>query len=99
MLQINNNLSAFAEKVHPNFDIHIAVRPESFDYVYNWRLQQEHHMKRENGAKGMSDDEVTAFVDRYMPCYELYGEQVVSRPSLVLEYGKDREVVNVDTRE
>jgi pantothenate kinase-related protein Tda10 len=27
-------------------------------------------MKRANGGKGMSDEEVVAFVDRYMPVYE-----------------------------
>jgi pantothenate kinase-related protein Tda10 len=91
--QINDNLAAFASHVHANFDVHIAVRPESYDYVYAWRLEQEHNMKRANGGKGMSDEEVEAFVDRYMPCYELYGTQTVARPSLVLTYGRDREVV------
>ena len=54
-------------------------------------------MKQANGGKGMTDQEVEAFVDRYMPCYELYGKQQVDRPSLVLQYGKAREVVSADT--
>jgi pantothenate kinase-related protein Tda10 len=95
--QINDNLAAFAQQVHTNFDVHVAVRPESYDYVYAWRLEQEHNMKRANGGKGMSDEEVEAFVDRYMPCYELYGSQKVDRPSLVLQYGREREVVAVDS--
>lgn len=52
-------------------------------------------MKRENGGKGMSDEGVRAFVDRYMPCYELYGAQEVGKSGLVLEYGERREVVSV----
>lgn len=95
--QINDNLAAFAQQVHANFDVHVAVRPESYDYVYAWRLEQEHNMKRANGGKGMSDAEVEAFVDRYMPCYELYGAQNVDRPSLVLQYGREREVVAVES--
>ena len=54
-------------------------------------------MKRANGGKGMSDAEVEAFVDRYMPCYELSGAQKVDRPSLVLQYGREREVVAVES--
>ena len=95
--QINGNLAAFAKQVHASFDVHVAVRPESYDYVYAWRLEQEHNMKRANGGKGMTDEQVEAFVDRYMPCYELYGEQTVDRPSLVLQYGRNREVVSVDS--
>jgi D-glycerate 3-kinase len=94
MLQINDNLSAFSHAIHHHFDIHIAIRPQKYDYVYQWRLEQEHHMMRENGGKGMSDEAVRAFVDRYMPCYELYGAQAIDR-GMVLEYGERREVVNV----
>ena len=30
----------------------------SYDIVYKWRLEQEHHMKARNGGKGMTDDQV-----------------------------------------
>ncbi|KAJ7647656.1 P-loop containing nucleoside triphosphate hydrolase protein [Roridomyces roridus] len=42
--------------------------------IYTWRLQQEHHMKAQNGGKGMTDAGVKAFVDRYMPGYVFFGD-------------------------
>ncbi|KAF8178600.1 P-loop containing nucleoside triphosphate hydrolase protein [Mycena galopus ATCC 62051] len=42
--------------------------------IYKWRLEQEHHMKARNGGKGMSDADVKAFVDRYIPGYVFFGD-------------------------
>lgn len=95
--QVNALLGSFALSVYPFFDAHIGIRPQSFDYVYTWRLEQEHHLKMRNGGAGMSDHEVRAFVDRYMPCYELYGYSPPRVPSLILEYGEERQVVSSKT--
>jgi pantothenate kinase-related protein Tda10 len=102
--QINENLRDFAASIYPLFDCQINIRPTSYRYVYDWRLQQEHHMKQRTGGKGMSDDEVERFVDRYMSGYELYAGGVDGvgiqpsngKPTLTLTYGKDREVLRVD---
>lgn len=40
--------------------------------VYNWRLQAERQLKEANGGKGMSDEQVKDFVDRFLPAYEAY---------------------------
>ncbi|CAO1638010.1 unnamed protein product [Parajaminaea phylloscopi] len=63
--------------------------------VFDWRLQAEHAMKAANGGKGMTDDEVLAFVERYMPGYELFGSGVL-RPDApwsgrMLRIGLDRD--------
>lgn len=34
--------------------------------------QQEHAMKAKNGGKGMTDEQVEAFIARYMPGYECF---------------------------
>lgn len=34
------------------------VESHPYDYIYKWRLQQEHDMKARNGGKGMSDQQV-----------------------------------------
>lgn len=34
------------------------VETHPYDYIYKWRLQQEHDMKSRNGGKGMSDEQV-----------------------------------------
>jgi D-glycerate 3-kinase len=102
--QLNTNLREFGAAVYPYFDCQIVIKPSSYQHVYRWRLQQELHMKSENGGIGMSDEEVERFVDRYMPAYELYGSGapreesagLKSKPSLILEYGIDREVLKVE---
>ncbi|KAG7449667.1 P-loop containing nucleoside triphosphate hydrolase protein [Guyanagaster necrorhizus] len=47
-----------------------------FDVFVQWRLEQEHNMKASNGGKGMSDDAVKSFVDRYIPGYVFFGQGV-----------------------
>lgn len=94
--QINQNLRDFASDINNRFDTHISIFPESYDYVYKWRLQQEHHMKSDNGGKGMTDEEVEKFVDRYMPVYELYKGTDGRCGGLRLVFGEQREVLSVE---
>lgn len=69
--------------------------------VFRWRLEAEHGMKACNGGRGMSDDEVRRFVERYMPGYELWGGGVTARErawhshGLRIDIGPAREVVGV----
>ncbi|KAF7362216.1 hypothetical protein MVEN_00567800 [Mycena venus] len=62
------------------FDTFVQLQPSPsaeqspLSVIYNWRLEQEHHMKARNGGKGMSDAGVKAFVDRYIPGYVFFGD-------------------------
>ena len=47
-------------------------------------------MKKLNGGRGMSDDQVKAFVDRYMPAYALYGDE---KGNVRLVLDKNRRIV------
>ncbi|KAK0241457.1 P-loop containing nucleoside triphosphate hydrolase protein [Armillaria nabsnona] len=63
------------------FDVFVqAIRKSTlhspYSVIYQWRLEQEHYMKASNGGKGMSDDAVKLFVDRYIPGYVFFGEGV-----------------------
>ncbi|CCF53260.1 hypothetical protein NDA11_001008 [Ustilago hordei] len=69
--QINTNLTTYTEWYNP-FTVFLQIQPTDINNVYIWRTQQEHHMKASNGGKGMTDDEVRRFVDRYMPGYHLF---------------------------
>ncbi|KAI7907411.1 P-loop containing nucleoside triphosphate hydrolase protein [Cokeromyces recurvatus] len=69
---LNNELKRYERELYPFFDIFIHLSPAHLEQVYEWRLQQEHHMKETRGVSGLSDDAVRAFVDSYMPAYELY---------------------------
>lgn len=52
-------------------------------------------MKANNGGRGMSDEEVEKFVDRYMPVYEVYKGTDGGCGGLRLVFGEDREVLDV----
>ena len=93
--EVNRNLGDIVESIYGFFDAHIALCPDSYDNIYAWRTQQEHAMKARNGGQGMSDEEVVAFVDRYMPVYELYGDTTRHEQCLTVHLGKDRSVLAV----
>lgn len=69
---MNTELKKYEDDLYPYFDIFIHLSPAKLDQVYQWRLQQEHHMKQTRGVDGLSDEAVRMFVDTYMPAYELY---------------------------
>ncbi|KAJ3936986.1 MAG: P-loop containing nucleoside triphosphate hydrolase protein [Lentinula lateritia] len=48
----------------------------SLSMIYKWRLEQEHDMKARNGGKGMTDEAVKLFVDRYIPGYIFFGDGI-----------------------
>ncbi|WWD15778.1 hypothetical protein CI109_100201 [Kwoniella shandongensis] len=98
---LNSYLSEFASAVYPFFTAFIQIEPVSYDYVFKWRLEQERNMKANNGGKGMTDEQVQKFVERYMPGYELWKEGIFVQgtpwesKSLRLEFGEGREVMDI----
>lgn len=104
LIQVNEYLLATSEILYPPFSLLIQIRPESYSYVYAWRLQQEHQLIATRGT-GMSDAQVEEFVARYMPGYELWTGECMQKEqagsmwkgkSLVLRYGREREIVSID---
>ncbi|GAA5806700.1 hypothetical protein MFLAVUS_000048 [Mucor flavus] len=71
-LVMNQLLKKYQKDIYPFFDIFIHLSPFDIAQVYQWRLQQEHHMKASRGVNGLSDEQVKKFVDSYMPAYQLY---------------------------
>ncbi|GME93234.1 catalytic activity protein [[Candida] boidinii] len=69
IIRLNNDLEKYV-KIWKLFDTFIFMTTDSIDNVYTWRIQQEHNLISEFGT-GMTDDQVTKFVDRYMPVYYL----------------------------
>ncbi|EJT96729.1 P-loop containing nucleoside triphosphate hydrolase protein [Dacryopinax primogenitus] len=77
--EINDFLKLYAVEWWIAFSVFIQVSSlltEYIAYVHEWRLQQEHNMKAKNGGKGMSDEQVKAFVDRYLPGYYYFSDGV-----------------------
>ncbi|KAG6857198.1 hypothetical protein H0H87_008264 [Tephrocybe sp. NHM501043] len=78
--RVNETLNNYVE-LWSFFDIFVQIKPapvleypSKYSIVYKWRLQQEHTMKATNGGRGMSDEGVKAFVDRYIPGYVFFGD-------------------------
>lgn len=74
ILKLNSDLAKY-QQVWNLFDVFVCLTTNSISNVYRWRLQQEHDMIKSKGS-GMSDSEVTVFVDRYMPVYRLYYDRL-----------------------
>jgi D-glycerate 3-kinase len=87
LLEINNNLKRYCDTfMGPNaFDFFIHLDTSDLRNVYTWRLEQEHKMIEAKGS-GMSDEQVRAFIDGYMPSYELYLDKL--REGLFQERGR-----------
>lgn len=85
--EVNENLKRYCDTfMGPQyFDFFIHIDTNDLGNVYTWRLQQEHKMIEAKGS-GMSDEEVRAFIDGYMPSYEVYLDQL--RKGLFGEKGR-----------
>ncbi|GAA5826047.1 hypothetical protein JCM3770_002036 [Rhodotorula araucariae] len=68
---VQENLAEYAA-LWDMADVFVQIKPERMGYVWEWRLQQEHNMKAQNGGIGMTDEQVKHFIARYMPGYELF---------------------------
>ncbi|WVF69662.1 hypothetical protein IAT40_004441 [Kwoniella sp. CBS 6097] len=77
--EINRSLREYEKHIWSHIDCFVQIQPLQLDYVWTWRLQQEHHMKSQNGGIGMTDEEVRAFIQRYMPSYELFQHGIDKR--------------------
>ena len=68
---MNRHLATWEQAWYPLIDAFVQLVPVVADpeaspwsLVYPWRLEAEHAMKQRNGGRGMSDDELHAFVQR-----------------------------------
>jgi len=75
--EINSFLDQYS-KIWDFFDVDIFFDTADINYVYEWRLQQEHELIKSKGS-GMTDEQVKAFISRYMVVYELYYKDFTNR--------------------
>jgi D-glycerate 3-kinase len=73
LVEVNENLKSYCNAFMgpQHFDLMIHIDTDDLRNVYKWRLQQERQLIEQEGT-GMTDEEVAAFIDGYMPGYELY---------------------------
>ncbi|KAJ4364983.1 hypothetical protein N0V83_008599 [Neocucurbitaria cava] len=98
VLEVNENLKRYCDVFMgpQHFDFFIHIDTDNLRNVYTWRLQQEHKMIEVKGT-GMTDDQVRAFVDGYMPSYEMYLDKL--RDGLFEDKGRLVKVVLTKERE
>ena len=70
---LNQNLGRYCDTFMgpKHFDHMIQLDTNDLVNVYDWRLEQEQALMQSKGM-AMTEDEVRAFVEGYMPAYELY---------------------------
>ncbi|SCU97467.1 LANO_0E16116g1_1 [Lachancea nothofagi CBS 11611] len=101
-IQINNSFHQYAQTLwdnsrSPSLGVVISADVQN---IYEWRQEQETHLISESGH-GMSNEQVKAFVLRYMPCYEIYypllktGGNFGTRGTLIVSIDKERDVVGL----
>ncbi|ORX89495.1 P-loop containing nucleoside triphosphate hydrolase protein [Basidiobolus meristosporus CBS 931.73] len=74
IIPVNDYLRSWSLQVYSYLDVFIHIDTEDIDFVYDWRWEQEEHMRSvaNNRNIGLTSEEVKDFVDRFMPAYELY---------------------------
>ncbi|PTB45715.1 uncharacterized protein TrAFT101_001149 [Trichoderma asperellum] len=75
LLAINEKLKEY-DQVTDMFGAFLHIDSENIEYVYDWRQEQEEHLRLARGDPnaGMTKEQVVKFVDAYYPAYELYSE-------------------------
>lgn len=73
LLAANDALKRYTEAFMgpQHFDALVHLDTDDLGNVYSWRIDQEHALRKRT-SRGMTDEEVAAFVRGYMPAYELY---------------------------
>ncbi|KAK9722485.1 hypothetical protein K7432_002639 [Basidiobolus ranarum] len=74
IVTVNEYLRLWEKQIYPYLDVFIHIDTEDINFVYDWRWEQEEHLRRlvNNPDAGLTREEVQDFVDRFMPSYELY---------------------------
>ena len=67
------------ENLLNQIDSIILLDAEDPQLVYEWRIEQEHALRKSHGS-GMTDKQVIAFVDDYFPAYQLYTHALRTSP-------------------
>ncbi|KAI3638447.1 hypothetical protein MIR68_002945 [Amoeboaphelidium protococcarum] len=91
--QVNEELRRY-ELVFSMLDMLIALRADTLQNVYQWRLEQERDLIHRTG-KGMSSSEIKEFVDRFMICYGIYLQPLYQQANIVITLNRDRQITNI----
>ncbi len=93
LAEINRLLDAYGEW-RAFLDAFIQLKASDIRYTIDWRIEAEQKM-RAQGKAGMSDARIRAYIEKFMPAYELYLPGLADSmspgvPRFVIEIQRDR---------
>ena len=80
--QINDAMVGY-DVVTDALDAFVQLAVPDLAIVYRWRLEAEHALAAHVGRPCMSDADVHAFVDAFMPAYRAYLPALAAQPPCV----------------
>jgi D-glycerate 3-kinase len=92
-LEVNRQLERY-HVWHRQLDSFLQLAPIDYHFVIDWRTEAEQRM-RASGKPGMSDSEIRAYAEKFLPAYATYLPQLESNPPQIrnrhrILIGKDR---------
>jgi len=103
LMQVDRFLAEDFSRLYPLLDAFIVIAldgpklSESLRIVYQWRLEAEQQM-RAAGRPAMTDEQVYAFVDKFMPAYKAYLGDLYGGPPLTGNLSRELRVGIDETR-
>jgi D-glycerate 3-kinase len=97
LIQVDRFLAQDFCRLYPLLDAFIVIAldgsslKEALQTVYQWRLQAEQQM-RAAGRPAMTDEQVYAFVDKFMPAYQAYLSDLYESPPLTGDASRELRV-------
>ena len=69
-MEVNENLKNF-EEIYSRFDAAIIIQIDDAQQVFEWRAQAEREMREKTG-RGMTEDQLNFFINKFMPSYKAF---------------------------
>ncbi len=79
--EVNDALKAYVSW-HRQLDAFLQLAPEDPHFVVDWRIEAEQKM-RASGKAGLSDADIRAYVEKFLPAYETYLPQLEKKPPVL----------------
>jgi D-glycerate 3-kinase len=98
--EVNASLPAYEEWTR-RLDGFLHLDPLDYRYVLDWRVEAEEKMKAD-GKPGLSTAEARAYIEKFLPAYELWLPGLREKPPLPrnnrrVVIGQDRQLVPLTT--
>jgi D-glycerate 3-kinase len=93
LFEVNSLLPPYETWIK-DLDAFLQLAPSSLDHIVDWRVEAEENMKSA-GKSGMTREEVTAYIKKFIPAYQTYLPGLLANPPITQSYlrfniGKNR---------